>query len=73
MRELVATIAEFEAMRTRFGHGANVTVVKAALNLRGFPVGRARRPGLPELDDRDRGSLAKLLQEWGLPGRSDKT
>lgn len=73
VRELVATIAKFEAMRTRHGNGANVTVVKEALTLLGLPVGRVRRPGLPELDDRDRASLAKLLQEWGLPGRSDKT
>jgi hypothetical protein len=66
VRELVATIAKFEAMRTRYGNGANVTVVKAALNLLGLPVGRVRLPGLPELDDRDCASLAELLQEWGL-------
>jgi 4-hydroxy-tetrahydrodipicolinate synthase len=46
VRELVATIAKFEAMRTHFGNGANVTVVKEALNLLGFPVGRVRRPGI---------------------------
>ena len=38
VRDLVATIARFETMRTSFGNGANVTVVKEAMELIGFPV-----------------------------------
>jgi 4-hydroxy-tetrahydrodipicolinate synthase len=66
VRDLVATIAKFETMRTRFGNGANVTVVKEALEMIGFPVGPVRLPGLPELDDQDRATLAEVLRSWGL-------
>lgn len=63
---LLDAIAPFEAMRTRFNHGANVTVVKEALTLLGVPVGPVRRPGLPALDAADREALRRLLREWGL-------
>lgn len=65
-RDLVATIARFEQMRTRFGNGANVTVVKEALEMLGFPVGPVRLPGLPQLDEQDRATLADVLRSWGL-------
>jgi 4-hydroxy-tetrahydrodipicolinate synthase len=66
VRELVATIARFEALRTRFGNGANVTVVKEALALLGMPVGPVRLPGLPALDGKDRADLAEILRGWRL-------
>jgi 4-hydroxy-tetrahydrodipicolinate synthase len=71
VRTLVATIARFETMRTKFGNGANVTVVKEALGQIGFPVGPVRLPGLPALDATDRTILAEVLAGWGvLPVRS---
>jgi 4-hydroxy-tetrahydrodipicolinate synthase len=66
VRDLVSTIARFETMRTKFGNGANVTVVKEALGLVGFPVGPVRLPGLPALDGADREVLADVLRSWGL-------
>ena len=53
-RALIATIAPFEAMRTKHNNGANVTVVKEALMLEGSAVGPVRLPGLPRLADADR-------------------
>ncbi len=71
VRDLVATIATFETMRTRFGNGANVTVVKEAMEMIGFPVGPVRLPGLPALDDQDRAKLGDVLRSWGLlPSRA---
>jgi 4-hydroxy-tetrahydrodipicolinate synthase len=70
VRELVATIAAFETMRTKFGNGANVTVVKEAMELIGYPVGPVRLPGLPALDAADRRTLSDVLASWGvLPAR----
>ena len=62
--ELVASIARFEQLRTRFNNGANVTVVKEALTLRGDAVGPVRLPGLPELDEGDRRKLKAILADW---------
>ncbi|WP_026869651.1 dihydrodipicolinate synthase family protein [Inquilinus limosus] len=69
-RTLVAEIARFEALRTRYGNGANVTVVKEALGLLGFPVGQVRLPGLPALDPADRETLTGEIARWGLAARS---
>lgn len=69
-RTLVAEIARFEALRTRYGNGANVTVVKEALGLLGFPVGQVRLPGLPALDPADRETLTGEMARWGLAARS---
>jgi 4-hydroxy-tetrahydrodipicolinate synthase len=66
VRDLVATIARFETMRTRYGNGANVTVVKEAMALLGFPMGPVRLPGLPALDAGDRDILAGILRDWNL-------
>lgn len=68
VRRLVTEIAPFETMRTKFGNGANVTVVKAALRLLGDPVGDVRLPGLPSLSDEDRNELVAILRRWGLGG-----
>ena len=63
-RTLVAQIAGFEQMRTKFNNGANVTVVKEALMLRGDAVGPVRLPGLPALDAPDRARLREILNGW---------
>ena len=63
-RTLVAKIAGFEQMRTKFNNGANVTVVKEALMLRGEDVGPVRLPGLPALDAADRARLKDILNGW---------
>lgn len=63
-RHLIDGIAAFESMRTKYNNGANVTVVKEALQLRGYPVGPVRLPGLPALDETDRQVLAEILSQW---------
>lgn len=65
-RGLIAEIAAFEQLRTRHNNGANVTVVKEALTMRGLPVGSAREPNLPSLDSEGRCALAKIMKGWGL-------
>lgn len=63
-RRLVDTIAIFETLRTRYNNGANVTVVKEALEIEGWPVGPVRLPGLPKLDANDRRQLEDVLRSW---------
>lgn len=63
-RRLVDGIAGFEAMRTKYGNGANVTVVKEALGLMGRPVGPVRLPGLPELNAAEKAELAAIVAGW---------
>jgi 4-hydroxy-tetrahydrodipicolinate synthase len=65
-KRLVDVIAPFEAMRTQFNNGANVTVVKEALMLLGLAVGPVRMPGLTALDAADRERLRGVLTDWGL-------
>ncbi len=67
-RALVTMIAPFEAMRSAHANGANVTVVKAALELLGWTMGPVRKPGLPALDARDREKLRDILVSWGHGG-----
>ncbi|MCM0021906.1 MAG: dihydrodipicolinate synthase family protein [Tagaea sp.] len=67
-RALIDPIAGFEQLRTRHNNGANVTVVKEALMLQGFPVGPARLPNLPKLDAADRTRLEGLMATLALPG-----
>ncbi len=64
-RRLVDEIAGFETLRTKYGNGANVTVVKEALGLLGTDVGPVRLPGLPELNDSERAELRKIVGSWG--------
>jgi 4-hydroxy-tetrahydrodipicolinate synthase len=66
VRELVDTIAAFETLRTRYGNGANVTVVKEAMAAMGFQMGPVRLPGLPQLDAPDRATLMDVLGKWGV-------
>ncbi|RDJ25425.1 dihydrodipicolinate synthase family protein [Bosea caraganae] len=63
-RALVSEIAGFETMRTKYGNGANVTVVKEALGLLGTPVGPVRLPGLPELNEGERTELRRIVAGW---------
>lgn len=63
-RALVSEIAGFETMRTKYGNGANVTVVKEALGLLGTPVGPVRLPGLPELNEAERAELRRIVSDW---------
>jgi 4-hydroxy-tetrahydrodipicolinate synthase len=64
-RALVDRIAPFEKMRTLHNNGANVTVVKEALMLKGVDTGPVRLPGLPRLADADRAELARILKQLG--------
>lgn len=64
-RAEVSAIAGFETMRTKYGNGANVTVVKEALGLLGTNVGPVRLPGLPELNDAERAELRAIVAGWG--------
>ncbi len=64
-RRLVDEIAGFETRRTKYGNGANVTVVKEALGLLGTNVGPVRLPGLPELNESERAELRKIVGSWG--------
>lgn len=64
-RRLVDEIAGFETLRTKYGNGANVTVVKEALGLLGTNVGPVRLPGLPELNESERAELRKIVGGWG--------
>lgn len=61
----VDAIAGFETLRTKYGNGANVTVVKEALGLLGTPVGPVRLPGLPELNAEEKAQLRTIVSGWG--------
>lgn len=63
-RSIVESIADFETMRTKYRNGANVTVVKEALQIQGFAVGDVRLPGLPKLEAADRQSLETIIAGW---------
>ncbi|MFN3854906.1 MAG: dihydrodipicolinate synthase family protein [Phreatobacter sp.] len=65
-RALVSEIATFETMRTRYGNGANVTVVKEAMALLGFEMGPVRLPGLPALNAAERAELRRAMAGWGV-------
>ncbi len=64
-RREVDAIAGFEKLRTKYGNGANVTVVKEALGLLGTNVGPVRLPGLPELNEAERAELRGIVGSWG--------
>jgi len=61
----VDAIAGFETLRTKYGNGANVTVVKEALGLLGTAVGPVRLPGLPELNAEEKAQLRAIVSGWG--------
>ncbi|AYM59935.1 dihydrodipicolinate synthase family protein [Agrobacterium fabrum] len=63
-RKIVEKIELFERLRTRYRNGANVTVVKEAMEIMGLAVGPVRAPGLVRLDAPDRALLENLLASW---------
>lgn len=63
-RKIVEKIELFERLRTRYRNGANVTVVKEAMEIMGLAVGPVRAPGLVRLDQNDREALEGLLAGW---------
>ena len=63
-RKIVQKIELFERLRTRYRNGANVTVVKEAMDILGVKVGPVRAPGLARLDKEDRATLEGLLASW---------
>ena len=65
-RLVVEKIELFERLRTKFRNGANVTVVKEALEIQGLQVGPVRVPGLPRLDEADRETLRQLIEGWNV-------
>lgn len=60
-RALIDPIAPFEALRTRYNNGANVTVVKEALGMLGPSVGPVRLPGMEALTDAERDILRAVV------------
>lgn len=63
-RKIIEKIELFERLRTRYRNGANVTVVKEAMEILGMKVGPVRAPGLARLDKEDRTTLEGLLASW---------
>ncbi len=60
-RGLIDGIAQFEALRTKYNNGANVTVVKEALGMLGTDVGPVRVPGVVELNAAEREILREVV------------
>jgi 4-hydroxy-tetrahydrodipicolinate synthase len=63
---LIAEMLPFEELRARENNGANVSVVKAALQLMGLDCGPARPPSAWPLADVAMGELRGLLAGWKL-------
>jgi len=63
-RALINKIAPFEALRTLYNNGANVTVVKEAMALLGRNVGPVRLPGLPRLGEGAHAKLRDIVEDW---------
>jgi 4-hydroxy-tetrahydrodipicolinate synthase len=60
-RQLIDGIAGFEALRTKYNNGANVTVVKEALGMLGNDVGPVRLPGVVSLNESERALLRNVV------------
>ncbi|THV12592.1 dihydrodipicolinate synthase family protein [Rhizobium rhizophilum] len=60
-RTLIDGIADFEALRTKYNNGANVTVVKEALGMLGMEVGPVRIPGVVNLNNEERRILRGVV------------
>ncbi|UFN49466.1 dihydrodipicolinate synthase family protein [Roseomonas sp. OT10] len=67
--EQIHAIGPFEVLRAQENGGANVSVVKAALNLMGEDVGPARPPAAWPLLPEAQTTLEKLLAGWGIATR----
>jgi 4-hydroxy-tetrahydrodipicolinate synthase len=66
--KLIAEMQDFEALRAEENNGANVSVVKAALQLMGNDCGAARAPAAWPVADASKERLRALLAAWGLLG-----
>ena len=60
-RALIDPVAPFEALRTKYNNGANVTVVKEALGMMGPSVGPVRMPGMEALNNAEREILRAVV------------
>jgi 4-hydroxy-tetrahydrodipicolinate synthase len=63
---LIAIMSVFEDLRAQEGNGANVSVVKAALQIIGDDCGHVRAPGAWPLSPRQHSILSEQLHAWGL-------
>ena len=71
--KLIQVMSGFEEIRAEEQNGANVTAIKAALQLMGEDCGPTRPPSAWPLTDRQMARLRQLLDSWGLiPGRSKR-
>ena len=64
--DLIGQVRAFEDLRAQERNGANVTVVKAALQLMGLDCGPARPPSAWPLAPPAQDSLRTLMAGWGL-------
>jgi 4-hydroxy-tetrahydrodipicolinate synthase len=64
--QLINIMAEFERIRAEEQNGANVTAVKAALQLMGHDCGPTRPPSAWPLTDRQLAELRRLMIAWKL-------
>ena len=69
-RTLIDGIADFEALRTKYNNGANVTVVKEALGMLGMEVGPVRIPGVVALNDGERRILRGVVDRVTAEARA---
>ena len=69
-RALIDDIAGFEALRTKYLNGANVTVVKEALGMLGTDVGPVRVPGVESLTEAERADLRVIIDNVVEKGRT---
>lgn len=69
-RALIDGIADFEALRTKYNNGANVTVVKEALGMLGMNVGPVRIPGVVALNDEERAILRLVVDRVTAEARA---
>ena len=60
-RRLINRFAGFEALRTHYRNGSNVTVVKEALAILGTEMGAVRLPGVPKLSTTERAQLETII------------
>ncbi|WP_113177060.1 dihydrodipicolinate synthase family protein [Rhizobium sp.] len=69
-RALIDDIAGFEALRTKYLNGANVTVVKEALGMLGTEVGPVRVPGVESLTEAERADLRAIVDNVAEKSRA---
>jgi 4-hydroxy-tetrahydrodipicolinate synthase len=65
-RKLIDTMSRFEELRAQERNGANVSVVKAALQLMGNDCGPTRPPSAWPLAEETLAELRQLLAAWSL-------